>query len=726
MQRKKGISLAAKLNLIVIAAIVVVSVGLVWLSFHIYCKKVDDTYRERMRDAYEMTVYSVDADAIERLWTRVQSDEFAQVREEALAAQDESIIFKWLMTQEISGMWAIDPDNDGVFEVADGDANDRLNKSYTNLYDVYVEHESLMERASLSAHVASAYIQVMKDGVTYTLVDPEFGFYGLGEIEDPLPEFAGYADNERVPMTVYNSKYGWLATMCEPIYKAGNEEPVAMLCFDADMNDVMAERWSFVIQSIVYVLLISAVAMAVSVYLIRRFATKPLKEITEAASGFCDVDDEDLESSLIDVDITSNDEIGELCREIRGMEERIVEHTDNMARLSAEKERVKAEMEMAGSIQESMLPSSFPCFPERDEFDIFASMDPAKEVGGDFYDFFLIDDDHLALVIADVSGKGIPAALFMMSAKIMIADRAQAGGSPAEILAAVNAQVCENNPTKTFLSVWMGILDTKTGIMTCSNAGHLYPFIGNAQGGFEMVRDKHGLVLGGVKRMKYADYTIELAAGDTVFVYTDGVTEARNPEGEFFGYDRLGDALAAREDPTPEATVKSVKAHVAAFEDGAEPFDDLTMLCLEYRGCGRAGEDAITLPAAAESIPEVISFVSERLDALGSAAKAKIQITVAIDEIMSNIARDAYEEGEGSVRVAFSALEDGAVAEITFTDQGRAFNPLEVEDPDVTLKASERKAGGLGVFLVKKSMDDVVYERAGSENVLSIRKRIKD
>lgn len=244
---------------------------------------------------------------------------------------------------------------------------------------------------------------------------------------------------------------------------------------------------------------------------------------------------------------------------------------------------VRSELNTATRIQESMLPRIFPPFPEREEFEIYASMDPAREVGGDFYDFFMIDDDHLALVIADVSDKGVPAALLMMSAKILVDFRTRMGGTPGQILADVNDQLCENNETGMFVTAWMGILDVRSGQMTCANAGHEYPAV--RQGGvFRMLTDKHGLALGVMPGMRYQDYSIALAPEDAVFVYTDGVPEANNAAGELYTLARLELALNQIRGQDPESVLKGVRADVDAFVKGAQQFDDLTMLCVTYRG----------------------------------------------------------------------------------------------------------------------------------------------
>ena len=247
----------------------------------------------------------------------------------------------------------------------------------------------------------------------------------------------------------------------------------------------------------------------------------------------------------------------------------------------------RTELGMAMQIQESMLPDSLPTSQEHPEFDLCASMDPAREVGGDFYDLFFIDDDHLALVIADVSDKGVPAALLMMSAKILIHYRARRGGTPAEILADVNDEMCEKNDAGMFVTVWMGILDIRNGTMVCVNAGHENPAV-RRDGEFRMFQDKHGLAVGVMPGIRYRDYTLEMRPGDSVFVYTDGVPEANNEAAELYGVQRLEHALNHLADPSPQGVLQGVRADVDAFVGTAKQFDDLTMLCVEYCGDPKA------------------------------------------------------------------------------------------------------------------------------------------
>ena len=241
------------------------------------------------------------------------------------------------------------------------------------------------------------------------------------------------------------------------------------------------------------------------------------------------------------------------------------------------------ELGLATNIQKHMLPSIFPAFPDRKEFDVFASMTPAKEVGGDFYDFFLIDEDHLGLVMADVSDKGVPAALFMMASKIMVQNYAMMGKKPSEVLTAVNNQICQNNQDEMFVTIWLGILDLKTGILTASNAGHEKPAIKNPNGKFELLQDKHSFVVGWYKNVKYTDYEIKLEKGSKVFLYTDGVPEASSGEGQF-SRERMVKTLNKYRDMNPEEIVKNVKDDIDLFVGHEDQFDDITMLCVEFKG----------------------------------------------------------------------------------------------------------------------------------------------
>lgn len=307
---------------------------------------------------------------------------------------------------------------------------------------------------------------------------------------------------------------------------------------------------------------------------------RPLNTMTQHIS---EIKGENLEFKMEDT-YRTGDEIEILANSFADMSRTTIEYIDRVRTVTAEKERIGAELNMAARIQNSMLPHIFPPFPERDEFDLYASMDPAKEVGGDFYDFFLVDENHLCVVIADVSGKGIPAALFMMVSKLIVQSYALLGQSPGEILTSANDAICSNNQAEMFVTVWVGILEISTGRLTAANAGHEFPALMRAGGEFELFMDKHGFVVGGLEGVKYKQYELQLEPGDKLFVYTDGVAEATDANNELFGTDRMLAALNTAKDQGPKELLHSVRQSIDDFVKDAEQFDDLTMLCVEYRG----------------------------------------------------------------------------------------------------------------------------------------------
>ena len=307
---------------------------------------------------------------------------------------------------------------------------------------------------------------------------------------------------------------------------------------------------------------------------------KPLEHMTKRINALSGSD----QAFEMEDTYRTDDEIEILAESFASLSKRTRDYIKQITEITAEKERIGTELALATRIQADMLPNIFPAFPERPDFDIYASMDPAKEVGGDFYDFFLIDETHLGIVMADVSGKGVPAALFMMISKILVQNFAMTGRSPAQVLQAVNDQICANNREEMFVTVWFGVLDTETGKITAANAGHEYPVLMKAGGQFELVKDKHGFVIGGMEGMRYKEYELTLTPGSRLFLYTDGVPEATDDKNELFGTDRMLVALNEAPDAAPEMILKNVRKAVDGFVKDAEQFDDLTMLCLEYKG----------------------------------------------------------------------------------------------------------------------------------------------
>ena len=280
----------------------------------------------------------------------------------------------------------------------------------------------------------------------------------------------------------------------------------------------------------------------------------------------------------------TGDEIEVLAESFAKQSARVTLYIDQIRRVTAEKERIGAELDMASQIQSSQLPSLFPPFPDRKEFTLYASMTPAKEVGGDFYDFFMIDHDHMGFVMADVSGKGVPAALLMMVSRVLIKATLQNGQAPAETLYTVNNQLCEGNDADFFVTVWLAVLEISTGKGIAANAGHEHPVLRRAGGSYELQVYKHSMPIATLKGMPFREHEFQLNPGDSFFVYTDGVPEATSADKELFGTERMLQALNADTDAQPEQAMANVSHAINTFVDGAEQFDDITMMCFRYLG----------------------------------------------------------------------------------------------------------------------------------------------
>ncbi len=364
--------------------------------------------------------------------------------------------------------------------------------------------------------------------------------------------------------------------------KGSDGQVKGILCVQRQMDVLATARQKYLNRIILALFILILLVIVGQSFFLHRVLLHPIRQISEEATRFAK--ENEMPEKKLRESIRNQDEIGELAGSIDEMEERIQNYISSITQITAEKERIKTELTLASLIQSSMLPHIFPPFPNRKEFDLYASMDPAKEVGGDFYDFFLIDDDHLGIVMADVSGKGIPAALFMMVSKVILQSCAMLGRSAGEILTKTNEAICSNNQAGMFVTVWVGILEISTGKLTAANAGHEYPALRRANGSFELFRDKHGFVIGGMPGISYREYELHLDPGDKLFLYTDGVPEATNADSELFGTDRMIAALNEEKDQTPKQVLEGVRRAVDSFVQEAEQFDDLTMLCLEYKG----------------------------------------------------------------------------------------------------------------------------------------------
>ena len=362
----------------------------------------------------------------------------------------------------------------------------------------------------------------------------------------------------------------------------GDEENNYYLVVEKNLEEVGTTIFEFYKNRILFTLLLTAVLSLIGVLIIRRYLTDPVIKITKSAVKFRDENSASSSAEPIDPGIRSRNELGDLSDSLYSLEKNVRATQEELKGISEEKGRVDAELSIASGIQHGVLPTDF---LEREEADIFALMDPARKVGGDFYDFFMIDDDNLALLIGDVSDKGIAAALFMMTAKTALRLQAQTTPVPSAVLQKVNDLLCQFNPKEMFVTVWIGILNLKTGVLTAANAGHEYPLLSLGGRPFEVMNDDpHGIVLGSFPGLKYKDYEVVLAPGDRLAVYTDGATDAEDPAKRQVGLDGLiGIVRESAAEQSAEGFVKEIRRRIAKFAKDAVQFDDITLLSVTFR-----------------------------------------------------------------------------------------------------------------------------------------------
>ena len=476
------------------------------------------------------------------------------------------------------------------------------------------------------------------------------------------------------------------------------------------VDEAMFMRDASMLTSIFMQVLIFAALFVFIYILIKRVIINNLKKINDTLGRITEGD------LNVTVDVRSNEEFSSLSDDINSTVATLKRYIAEAAA------RIDKELEYAKQIQLSALPTNF---PTGEDYSIYAQMIAAKEVGGDFYDFYKLGDTTVAFLAADVSGKGIPAAMFMMTAKTIIKDLAESGMAVNDIFTRANEKLCENNEADMFVTAWMGILDLQTGNMKYANAGHNPPLLKRADGSFEYLRSRAGFVLAGIEGFNYRINELQLKAGDRLFLYTDGVPEATNAESELYGEDRLLNFMNQNTVAPATELLPALKADIDAFVGEAPQFDDITMLMFDYKPQeGGARMTSKTFPAKTDALSEVLGFVEETLESYECSMKNQTAICVAIEEVFVNVASYAYGEGSGDVTLDIGF--DEANRDVTFRliDQGVPFDPLQKPDPDITLSIEERQVGGLGIFIVKKTMDTVHYAYEDGKNILTMIKKI--
>lgn len=456
---------------------------------------------------------------------------------------------------------------------------------------------------------------------------------------------------------------------------------------------------------IVFVILLLGLIMPLLLYYsLNNYIIKPIGKLTDIASKIGHGED-------IQIKIEKPEEFAQLAATFDSM-------TKDIKSNMRERARINSELTVAKSIQTSSLPNKFPPFPERTDFDIFASMDAAKEVGGDFYDFLFLNENEFMFLIADVSGKGVPAALFMMNVKTLINNISQIGYRPKQLIQKINEKICETNKQGLFVTMLACIINVNTGEMSVINCGHNPPLIKREGGEYEFMKLASNLPLGIFDDADFELYNTKMASGDVIYTYTDGITEATNAEDKVFGEERLSDCLNNIAETKPDAIIQKVKDSIREFTDSAPQSDDITMLAFKYIG-HKNNIKTFKQEAKIENYKEFYSWINDTCEEWNINKELTNKLDMCGEEIFANIAFYAYPDGVNGIAEVRLELSEGNII-FEFQDEGTEYNPLERPDPDITLPPEKRPIGGLGIFMVKKIADEVYYKREGNKNVLTL------
>ncbi|HEX2933070.1 MAG TPA: SpoIIE family protein phosphatase [Candidatus Binatia bacterium] len=492
---------------------------------------------------------------------------------------------------------------------------------------------------------------------------------------------------------------------------------------------IRSRIWSAVAtqQELMFVIFLLSVLAA---YAFVKRISQPLKQLAAHAGKLATQNFSEPVTGPSDIDHLpkkSQDEVGKLAGSFITMEHALRQSVRELKETTAAKERIESELKIAHDIQMSMVPKTFPPFPNRPEFDLYATLVPAREVGGDFYDFFFIDDNHLCLAIGDVSGKGIPAALFMAVTRALFRTTASKVSGPDKILSLLNLEMCRNNDACMFVTVFCAVLDIRTGEVEYSNGGHNLPYL-ISHGETAPLKNTGGMALGFTEDVTYRSEKIVLRAEDGLFLYTDGVTEAMDEAGNQFSEPRLEEFLHQTNDWSVTELVRGAVDQVRHHAAGAAQSDDITALTLKYLlTAGETTSEAIVVELK-NSLPEIERIVRiaddfvrrHQLD-----AETSHNLKVALDEILTNIISYAYADGgEHSILTRFYLKQGKLTVEVE--DDGRPFNPLDAPKPDTKQPLEQRTIGGLGIHFVRKLMEELEYRRQNDRNILIMKLKLKE
>ncbi|MEE3467608.1 MAG: PP2C family protein-serine/threonine phosphatase [Eubacterium sp.] len=553
--KRRKFSFGLKMYLFVVLTVLVVGVGAALISYFINANHIDDYFKGLTLESARNVASFVDGDYLEQLRTAVEAEDYQSLREKAEEAEDEAPVEEYLKQK---GLW-----------------------------DEYVkQREFLMQYVENVTDIKYLYIVVWgSKNSTHDMylvdADKEVGIYETGYYEEREESFRGMDGLEEIEPTISTGDWGWLCSGFVPVKNSAGDVVCQVGC-DVGMDDIAAQRQTFLFYVIIGVVAVILVVLIIAMVFARRVVVNPLNWITYSMENFKPAPGVTYEEAgVIDLKIKSRDEIFDLYQGVQTMQTDILYQLNDLAAMRTEKERRDAAFAIASQMQEDLLPKEFTTW---DEISMYAMVAPAKEAGGGFYDFFAIDDDHVGIVLADVSGTGVSTAMFMIIAKTILKIRTLAPGTPAEMLQDVNRVLREENPSDLSVRAWFAIITLSTGEFIGANAGQRYPVIMRRGADYTLYARDEGLPLAVEDSVEYNNETTTLRPGDRLFLYTGGVPDARNSIGERFGMTRVIDTLNRNKTASPKNLLLYMANEIEEFAEGKDPFDDLTMMSIVWRG----------------------------------------------------------------------------------------------------------------------------------------------
>jgi len=517
-----------------------------------------------------------------------------------------------------------------------------------------------------------------------------------------LKEIPWYADNLYwiTYITYHDKKY-------IPFYKTLRNGMVLVIC--VPKWEMFREIDNYYKNMLIVLFLIGLGIPALLYFSMNKYIINPIAKLKDIASKISNGED-------VNIKIEKPEEFAQLASTYDKM-------TKDIKAVTHERAKINSELSIAKSIQASSLPNVFPPFPDKCEFDIFASMEPAKEVGGDFYDFYFINDTKFMFLIADVSGKGVPAALFMMTVKTLINNSSQINDNPKELIEKINKKICETNKEGFFVTMLAGIVDIKTGELSIINCGHNLPLIKRQNGSYEYLKLESNVPLGVFDDAEFEIYNTVMLPGDVIYTYTDGVTEAVNADNEIYGEQKLYECLNGIKEVEPITIAQKVKDSIQTYAGSALQSDDITMLIFKHNGGAKADKGLNNMKTfkqlvTQENYKTFYTWLHDACQEWGINDDLTNKMDMCAEEIFANVAFYAYPEKQGMIDVSLNKFDNNIIFE--FKDEGIEYNPLEKPDPDITLPPEERPLGGLGIYMVKNLADKIYYKREDNKNVLTL------